>query len=273
MTQWNSLFCLPEPSKNSVDCLQQTLIQLEYTLYDAFDLIPGNSYPDTFKTFIAPTNGQWAHILLDDEDVEDLELLAEPLSDYGLCLLVHLDQAEATLTLYEHRVQVDIAQGLVNHLLGGKSVDDLNRALSGKLPLPTIETQADEQSQILAINDLPHDMRQMAQGINLPNAQKMFQRFTGSLMGRGDAQDAQDLLNADPLDWNSAGGMTIRGVMACLIAGDSWLSPDFATVRDAYQRHIRLHRRPTAKLYPGDQQMMDAVPNALDYKPVYGGQD
>lgn len=273
MTQWNSLFCLLEPSKNSVDCLQQTLIQLEYTLYDAFDLIPGNAYPDTFKTFIAPANGQWTHILLDDEDVEDLESLAEPLSQYGLCLLTHLDQDEATVKLYESSGEVDIADGLGNHLLEGKPIDDFNRALDGKLPLPTIEIEADEQSQILAINDLPPEMRQLAQGIKQSSAQKMFQRFTGNLMGRGNAEDAQNLLNADQLDWNNAGGMKIRGVMACIIAGDGWLSPDFATVRDAYQRHIRLQRRPTAKLYPGDQQMMDAVPNALDYTPVYGGQD
>lgn len=273
MTQWNSLFCLLDPSNNLVDCLQETLIQLEYTLYDAFDLIPGNSYPDTFKTFVAPAKGQWMQILLDDEDVEDLELLAEPLSMYGLCLLAHLDQDDATLKLYQDGSEIDLADGLSNYLLDGKSADDLMRAINGKLPLPLIEADADEQSQILAINDLPPEMRQMTQGISLPNAQKMFKRFTGNFMGRGDAEGAQEMLNADQLDWNSDGGMKIRGIMSLLIAGDSWLSPDFASVRDAYQRHIRLHRRPNAKLYPGDKQMMDAVPNALDYTPIYGGQE
>jgi hypothetical protein len=273
MTQWNSLFCLLDPSHTLVDCLQQELIQLEYTLYDAFDLIPGQSYPDTFKTFIAPANGQWAHILMDDEDIEDLELLAEPLSAYGLCLLVHFDEIDATLKLYKDGAEVDIVDGLANALLEGKSMDELQRAIDGKLPLPIIEPEADEQSQILAINDLPPEMRQMTQGINVSKAQNMFQRFTGNFMGRGEAQDAQDMLNPDQLDWNSAEGMSIRGVMSCLIAGDGWLSPDFATVRDAYQRHIRLQRRPNAKLYPGDKQMMDAVPNALAYTPVYGGQE
>ena len=273
MTQWNSLFCLLDPSQKPVDCLQQALIRLGYDLYDAFDLMPGKSYPDTFKTFVAPACGQWSHILLDDEAVEDLELLAEALSEHGLCLLAHLELTEATLALYKNGAEIDMVAGLAEHLLDGKSVDDLKRAIDGKLPLPIIETEADEQSQLLAIDDLPDEMRQMAQGLHLPSAQKMLQRFTGNLMGRGDAERAQDLLKGNHLDWNSRGGMMIRGVIACLIAGDGWLSPDFATVRDAYQRHIRKQRRPSAKLYPGDQQMMDAVPKALDYTPVYGGQD
>jgi len=273
MTQWNSLFCLLDPSIDLADCLQQTLVQLEYTLYDAFDLIPGKSYPDTYKTFIAPTNGQWTQILLDDEDVDDLEVIAKPLSKYGLCLLTHLDQTEATLKLYQDGNEIDIVDGLANHLLDDKTADDLTRAREGKLPLPIIENAVDEKSQLLAIKDLPREMQKMSKGVNLLKAKKMFHGFVDNFMGRNDAQGAQEMLTPEPLDWNGSGGIMIRGVMSCLIVGDGWLSPDFVTVRDAYQRHIRLDRRPTAKLYPGDQQMMDAVPNALSYTPVYGGQN
>lgn len=270
MTQWNSLFCLID---NPVDALQQTLVSLDYELYNAFDLIPGKAYPDTFKTFIAPDSGHWTHILVDNEtDIEDLEWLAESLSKQGVVLLAHLDLSDASLQLYVDGDEAEFDEVLRDHLLDGKSADDLSRALDGKLPLPTIEPQADEQSQILAINDLPPEMRQMAQGLKPSGAQNLFQKMTRSLMGGGDAERAQQLLNADQLDWNSEGGMVIRGVLSCLIAGDRWLSPDFVTVREAYQRHTRKQRRPNARLYPGDQQMMDAVPNALDYTPVYGGQ-
>lgn len=271
MTQWNSLFCL---LKEPLTQLEQTLQQLEYNLYNAFDLIPGQSYPDTLKTFIVPSDRQWVQILVDDEtDSQDLELLAETLSEHGLCLLTQLELTDATIELYQDGDVVDIETGLGEHVLDGKTSDDLARALAGKMPLPIIDADPDEQSQILAINDLPPEIRMMTQGMNMNKAQNMFQRMTGNLIGRGKAQDAQDMLNADTLDWNSAGGMQIRGVIACLIMGDAWLSPDFATVRDAYQRHVRMQRRPNAKLYPGDQQMMDAVPNALDYTPVYGGQE
>lgn len=269
MTQWNSLFCLLD---NPTHDLQETLTQLEYELYDAFDLMPGKSYPDTFKTFIAPVSGQWTHILIDDEtDIDDLEWLAESLSNHGLTLLAQLTTDEETLTLFNRGDEADFDL-LANYLLDGKSADDLARALDGKLPLPVMAQPDDEQSQILAIDDLPDDMRQLAQSIQPSGAQNMFQKFTRNLMGGADAEQAHELLNADKLDWNSAGGMIIRGVLSCLIQGDSWLSPDFVAVRDAYQRHVRKQRRPNARLYPGDQQMMDAVSNALDYTPVYGGQ-
>jgi len=272
MTQWNSLFCLL--NSDIIPALKNTLKTLEYDLYNAFDLPPGKSYPDTLKTFVVPSDSKWTQILVDDEtDIEDLEWLAEELSAHGLVLLTQLDMSDATIDLYYEGDRIDMLDGLEDHLLDGKSPDDLDRALDGKLPLPMIEHEPDEQEQILAIDDLPDDIRGMTQGMNLSNAQKMFQRMTGNLMGRGQANDAQNLINSDKLDWNSAGGLQIRGVLSCLIQGDDWMSPDFPTVRDAYQRHIRQQRRPNAKLYPGDQQMMDAVPNALDYVPVYGGQE
>lgn len=270
MTQWNSLFCLID---KPVDALQQTLISLDYNLYNAFDLIPGKAYPDTFKTFIAPDSGRWTHILVDNTTaIDDLEWLAESLSKHGIVLLAHLDNSEATLKLYDEGAEIDLESGLLHHALDGKKAHPLSLALEGRLALPIIEPEADEQSQILAIDDLPDDMRQLAQGLKPSGTQNLFQKLTRNLMGGGDAERAQQLLHADKLDWNSEGGMIIRGVLPCVIAGDSWLSPDFVTVREAYQRHVRKQRRPNAKLYPGDQQMMDAVPNALDYTPVYGGQ-
>ena len=273
MIQWNSLFCRLDTSNNPLDCLQQSLIQLEYELYSAFDLIPGKSYPDTLKTFIAPAQGAWTHILVSPEtDIDDLELLAEMLSAYGLCLLTQLNQEGETIALFQEGEEIELESGLRSHLFEGKSVDDLRHALAGTMPLPMIEGDADEQSQILAIHDLPPEMRQMAQGLSPSKTQNMFQRFSRQLMGRGQAEQAQELFNEDKLDWNGSGGMKIRGLMSCLMAGDDWLSPDFMTVRDAYQRHIRMQRRPNAKLYPGDEAMMSAVPNALDYTPVYGGQ-
>ncbi len=273
MTQWNSLFCSLNTDIESA--LKQSLENLDYTLYHAFDLVPGKSYPDTLKTFIMPSNTQWTQILVDDEtELEDLETLAEALSARGTVLLTQLDMSEGALDVYQQgEVVDDLVEALEPYLLDGKSADDMEQALDVKLPLPMIDPELDEQDQILAINDLPDDIRNMTAGMNMGRAQKMFQRMTGNLMGRGQAQDAQNMLNSDKLDWNSEGGLFVRGVLSCLIQGDGWMSPDFPTVRDAYQRHVRKERRPNAKLYPGDQQMMDAVPNALDYVPVYGGMD
>jgi len=272
MTQWNSLFCSLD--NDVIPALTATLDALDFDIYDAFDLIPGKSYPETLKCFVVPSASTWTQILVDDDNsLDDLELLAERLSEHGLVILTQLDMTEGALDLYHKGDAVDdMVEALTPYLLDGKTPDDLERALDGKLPLPMIDQQPDEQEQILAIDDLPDDIRNMTQGMNLSSAQKMFQRMTGNLMGRGQAQGAQDMINSDRLDWNSDGGLFVRGLLSCLMAGDGWMSPDFATVRDAYQRHVRKQRRPNAKLYPGDQQMMDAVPNALDYAPVYGGQ-
>lgn len=271
MTQWNSLFCLLETDIESA--LKDAIEKLEFTLYNAFDLIPGKAYPDTLKTFIVPSAGKWTQILVDDETtLDDLEALAEALSAHGLVVITQLEIDEGILDLYHNGEAIeDMIAILAPHLLDGKSAGDLELALDVKLPLPMIDPELDEQEQILAIDDLPPEIRAMTQGMNMGSAQKMFQRMTGNLMGRGQAQGAQDMLNSDRLDWNGEGGLFIRGVLSCLIQGDGWMSPDFPTVRDAYQRHIRKQRRPNAKLYPGDQQMMDAVPNALNYVPVYGG--
>ena len=59
--------------------------------------------------------------------------------------------------------------------------------------------------------------------------------------------------------------------MACLDVSNNWHEPDFVALRDAYQLHLRRQRNPKAMLYPGDTQAMGAVPNALEYTPIYGG--
>jgi hypothetical protein len=44
-------------------------------------------------------------------------------------------------------------------------------------------------------------------------------------------------------------------------------------LRDSYQLHARRQRKPDARLYPGDEEAMTRVPDALDYIPVYGGKN
>ena len=42
-------------------------------------------------------------------------------------------------------------------------------------------------------------------------------------------------------------------------------------MRDAYQVHRLRQRAPRLMLMPGDKETLDAVPDALDYTPVYLG--
>lgn len=270
MNQWNSLFCSLDSNTIS-DLLQQTIIQMGYEPYDAFDLIPGKSYPQTIKAFVAPTIEGWTRILVDDNALDVLETLAEHLSSHGRCLLVHLAVDGGGIKVYQGGTAVDTASALADFLREGIPADEIQRALSGEMRIAPLITDADDSPQVIAIDDLPDDMKQMAQGINLSGAQKMFGKLSNQLLGGGNREDAQQLLKGTQLDWNSDAGMTIRSVMACLTIPDGWRDPDFTTLREAYQRHTRKQRRPNARQYPGDAEMMNAVPDALSYTPVYGG--
>jgi hypothetical protein len=84
---------------------------------------------------------------------------------------------------------------------------------------------------------------------------------------------AQEMISPTPPDWNSPGGQRIRAVMQCLTVPDNWRDPDFVALRDAYQLRVRRQRKPDARLYPGDEEAMNRVPDALDYIPIYGGKN
>jgi hypothetical protein len=49
------------------------------------------------------------------------------------------------------------------------------------------------------------------------------------------------------------------------------VQPDYPTVSTAYRTAKRLSRNPNATLYPGDTDARNAVPDALDYMPVFYG--
>jgi hypothetical protein len=98
----------------------------------------------------------------------------------------------------------------------------------------------------------------------------MFARLSGNLAAKSaaGAGDTNALLRQP--DWNSAGGRKIVALLGCL-AIPGWREPDFVTLRDAYALHARRQRNPSARLYPGDAEAMDAVSDALVYTPIYAG--
>ena len=125
--------------------------------------------------------------------------------------------------------------------------------------------------------NLPDDIQALADDVDQAQAQKMFDRLSGDLMkkvgGTQATEAAHDLIGGSAPDWNSLGGRRLHAVMRCLTTPDQWRDPTFTTLRDAYQLHRRRQRKPDARLYPGDEDIMQRVPNALDYQPVYAGRD
>jgi hypothetical protein len=265
-TRWRNLYLLCDDQNRIVAALQKSLTALGYTLYDPFGLIPGKAYEQTARIFVAPPMNNWTRIL---GDIDDANIPS--LSGLGFLVSTAIREDAVEIIAYSDGEPVDVLSALASHLRDGVTADDLQHALSGENVSAT-----DSAEEAIPISALPQDVQAMADQLNPKHVNKLFNKFMGKVGKRisGDGDSARDLLRGTAPDWNSHSGQTIRAVMDCLtIPRDYWRTPDFVTLRDAYQLHIRRQRKPDARLYPGDAETMNAVPNALDYTPIYGGKN
>lgn len=261
-TSWDSLYLPSAEVEVILKTLQETLVALGYELYDPFGLIPGRSYPQTTRLFIAPPVETWTRIL----GVFDPQILF-PLSSSFFCLRLALNDGEALIETYVDGARVEPQDALRPYVHPGR---DLGRALNGPIILPT------ERASDPVFDSLPDNLQSLASGVDKNHAQKMFDRLSGNLMKKAAGKDAEKMSSAarnlmSAPDWNSPDGQRIRALMECLTIPENWREPDFTTLRDAYQLHARRRRNPNAALYPGDSETMEKVPDALNYTPVYAG--
>jgi hypothetical protein len=244
--------------------LKESLTTLGYTLYNPFTPFPGKAYTHSVRLFLAPTVDGWTRVI-GEPDMQQLPIL----SRQCLYLYVTLAGKDARIEVYSDGKQTEARTALIPYLRDGRTTIDLDRALHHA----TVSIIGPERS--VPIGALPDDVQALAGKVDQQQAQKMFERLSGKLMGKvsagGSTADEARRMIAEALDWNSVGGQRIRALMACLTVPGNWREPDFVTLRDAYQLHERKQRNPNARLYPGDAEAMENVPNALDYEPVYGG--
>lgn len=264
MTAWHSLY-LPGATQAAVAAsLRESALTLGYSPFDPFGLIPGRSYPHAVRLFIGPASAGWLRVVgqPDARQLPELSQLAPVLS-------LALDGGSAEIALWRDGTRQP-AEAFAPWLRDGFSADDIRRILDAS-------DEGPRRADSLPFDALPDDVRQMAGKVDPKQARSMFARLTQTTLGKagGDdeaAKNAQALLAAgQPPDWTSGGGARISRLMGCLTVPNDWREPDFTTLRDAYQLHLRRQRRPNADLYPGDAEAMAAVPNALDYVPVYAG--
>ncbi len=266
---WTSLYL---PCEDSLaPALQESLTALGYTLYNPFGLLPGKAYTQSVRLFVAPPVNGWTRVI-GEPDARQFPFL----SKHCLCVYVALNGKDAHIEVYVDGERVEPQTALVPYLRDGRSANDLQAALHSAVSLVELEESPQPQMLVVPIDELPEDVRHMAGQVNPAQAQKLFERLSGTLMkkvspGGNAADEARMMLAGDTPDWNSVGGQRIRALMACLTVPDGWREPDIVTLRDAYQVHARRERKPDARLYPGDAEAMQRVPNALDYTPVYGG--
>jgi hypothetical protein len=238
------------------------LTSLHYELYDPFALIPGEAYAQVVRLFVAPPADGWVR-LLGQPDPRQFA----PLSNRGLCLSLSLDGTEAQITVYRDGEETAPEIALLPYLRPGQSADALHHALL----MADVPVKPPEPDDALPLDLLSGEIQSMAERVNMKQAQKMFDRITGNLLKSDQSRAARDLIVGSGQDWNNAGGQRLRAVADCLTLPHNWREPDFVSVRAAYQLHLRRQRNPDARLFPGDVEVMQTVPDALDYTPVYGG--
>jgi hypothetical protein len=248
--RWSSLFVQTESSDAVRDALAQAAVAAGYTAFNPFAGAPGRSYPQAVRLFVRPARGGWVRVLGEPDPA-----LLPAVSVVAPLLWASLEAKQAHIEAWAKG-----AQGNIESVFGVTPPD----APSGPLVTPAKPPEA------AVFAALPEDIQAM--NANPKQAQAMLNKLSGGLLRKagGDQASALAALQGNPPDWDSPDGRKLAALLAALAIPD-WNQPDFVALRDAYQLLIRRQRRPDAPLYAGDQAAMDAVPDALNYAPVYAG--
>lgn len=262
---WHNLYLFYADSQPVAEALRHSLDALNYESFDPFGLFPVRAYAQAVRLFVAPSQNGWVRVI-GTPDQQQLPAL----SRLGLCLSAGIQEGQAHIAVYQDSQAVPPENALVPHLRAGKTPADLLHALTA--PISGITSPA-YTADTLPMEVLPESVKTMAKGMNQKQANKMFSRLSKQLLKSSgvDDKEARKLLAANTVDWNSAAGKRLGAVLSCLTLPERWRFPDFVTLRDAYQLQKRRQQNPNARLYPGDAEALDKVPDALDYIPVYAG--
>ena len=260
MSGWNSLFLINPDTEAVANRLRDLLTEHHYTLYNPFGIMPTKPYKQTVRLFVAPVRDGWGRVVGEP----DAALLPELSQAWPLIWLSLSGQDVGIQTFVDgHAVDADHFPGV--------DAGRLARALHDA----ELEIVA-KPSSTLPLGALPPDVRAMAIKVDPKRANKMFEHLSSTLLKRagGEAAAARMLIEPpDAPDWDGVAGARLRGVAQAFGLPDDWQSPDFVSVRDAYQASARRQRKPDAPLFPGDAEALAAVGDAPAYLPVFGGRD
>lgn len=268
MNSWQSIFVQNLDSSAAAERIHASLTNAGWRLYDPFAGL-GMSYPRRVGVFIAPQQGTWLRVVL-EATLRDAVPLAQALSEDGLALLASLEESVLTLHAYQaSKTLTDLRDALPAHV----DTEPMIQALTGDPPpLPPLDDVPLVGGVPLA--DAPDALRRMSANASAQQVGRLFERIARSVLSREQEAGARELLRqGEGPDWQSLGGLTLRHVLHTLGVPPGWHTPDFATLRLAYTLHLRRQRLPHAPLLPGDAEALEAVPNALDYRPIYAGKD
>jgi hypothetical protein len=274
MGGWHCTFLPHEDHSAIASTLRSALTALGYTLFDPFGIMPGRAYPVAVRLFVAPSAAGWTRVLGQLDDPPRAEVL-KTLSGIAPVLYAALQDDQASLWACQDGQAVEADNAFAGCLRAGLTPNDLRRALRERPASAAGHHQVTEA----AFSTLPPDIQALgeARGVDRQQAARLFERISRGALARGGAEGqeaaARALVTAGEVNWSSAAGRWLRGALEHLTIPTGWAQPDFVSLRDAYQLHLRRQRRPDAPLYPGDAETMAAVEDALAYVPVYAGKE
>lgn len=276
---WHSVYVRATNAEPVIDALRAALVARGYAPYDPF---PGGTgtpprLAATVRQFVAPPAGGWVRVLgePDPDALHDFQVrIASPV------VTGFLAESESGFTLLAGGDRHTEPDAFADFLRPDRTPDELRRAFGGDLDVGTVGS-GEPPIAILGADSLPPELQEFAQqqGVDAKRANSLVERLGGKLLGRfsgggadDEKQQAYEMLAGSGGDlWNSAHGRRVRAIASLLDLPDNWRAPSWQQVRDAYQVARLLKRSPRAMMMPGDEEALQAVPDALDYTPVYMG--
>lgn len=270
-------------ASNVAAALRELLAGQGYSAYDPF---PGGTgtpphLHDMVRQFVAPARAGWLCVLgqPDEAILPQLSRRLDAPVLYGWLA----DDERGGFALFRAGERLDDPAAFEPYLKPAMPPDRLTRAFDGTLPV-AVEDSGEPPVAVLGADALPPDLQQMAQdrGVDPAKANTMFERLSGSLFGKlarqaGAGADAEQdqaraiLMGGGRDLWNSTAGQRVRAIASVLDLPDHWRDPSHQALRDAYHVHRLRQRAPRMPLMPGDKEALDAVPDALEFLPVYMG--
>lgn len=256
MADWNSLYLPSADSAALIETLRATLREPAYLPYDPFGMMPvTKAYERAVRLFVSPPRDGWTRIAGAPEAPAD-DAICRALSQHVPVFSAALIGGEAQIKVYQDGAPVDAAAALAAY----GSAEDVQRALTPPVP--------DRRGKLPLV--VPEEALPKVQKIKTDQFGFLANRLAGKALKPHEKQAAGAFLNDVVVDWASAAGQQIVALLL-LLNVPAWSEPDYAALRDAYALHRRRQRNPNARLLPGDDSTLEAVPDALQWTPFFAG--
>jgi len=256
MVRWHSLYLPSDHTVNVADALQPLLSAAGYTPYDPF-VLGAVAYDQIVRLFCAPPQDNWRRILLEITQFTLVDDIASALAPgASVCISAWMANGDnGGLSVYQHgqRTTLDV-------------LDSYQTAAPPNPDLPEQKTVGN-----IPLDQMPEHIQKLAGKVKSNQAENMFNKVAKRFLSGDQREAGADLIDNQP-NWQSETGQQIITLLSSL-GITNWAQPDFATLRSAYVLHLRRQRNPNAALLPGDDDILQAVPNALDYVPYYWGKE